>query len=108
MCGTRDSPRPASAELTGTRDSPRPAPAELIGTIVGVQSRDGEVRAFTLRLWDFLPGRLGEIFEISLADDVDYGFDLDHLREHLATGEPVRCTVEERGGRLYALSILDA
>ena len=48
-----------------------------------------------------------EHVEIAIADDVAYGFDLEHLREHLATGDPVRCTVELRGDRLYALSILD-
>jgi hypothetical protein len=73
----------------------------VIGTIVDVQDTRGEVRAFTVRSG-------GELVDISIADDVDYGFDLDHLREHLATGDPVRCTVKERGGQLYTLSILDA
>jgi hypothetical protein len=43
-----------------------------------------------------------------IAPDVDYGFALGHLHEHESTGDPVRCVLEEREGRLYALEILDA
>jgi hypothetical protein len=39
---------------------------------------------------------------------VDYGFDLGHLHEHRASGDPVRCLLEEREGKLYALRIDDA
>lgn len=82
------------------RNEGGPAISYAAGTIVDVQSTSGEVRSFTLR-------NDGELVDISIADDVDYGFDLDHLKEHLASGAPVRCTLEERGGRLYALTILD-
>lgn len=84
----------------GGPESPR-LPSELTGTIVDVQSAGGEVQGFTLR-------SNGDTFDLSIANDVKYGFDLDHLREHLATGDPIRCTVEEREDKLYALSILDA
>jgi hypothetical protein len=75
-------------------------PSELVGVIVGIEG-DAEVHAFTLEADD---GR----YRIFIADDVDYGFDLRHLHEHRATGDPVRCTLEKRGDRLYALAILDA
>jgi hypothetical protein len=77
------------------------APSELTGAIVATEPENGPVRASTLEAD-------GERHEIFIADDVDYGFDLQHLHEHLATGDPVRCTLEQRGGRLYALAIADA
>jgi hypothetical protein len=77
------------------------APSELVGVIVAVEESDGRIRAFTLRAGD-------EEYDVFIADDVDYGFDLHHLREHRTSGEPVRCRLEERGERLYALEILDA
>ena len=94
---------PSTLVALGCEESePRPGGTfELVGVIVDVENPGGEVRAFTLRSDD-------ELFEIAIADEVDYGFNLDHLREHLATGEPVRCTVEERRGTLRALTILDA
>jgi hypothetical protein len=76
-------------------------PAELVGAIVEVQSEKGSVVSFTLDAG-------GETHAIYIAKDVDYGFDLRHLHEHRTTGEPVRCTLEERGERLYALEIADA
>ena len=76
-------------------------PAELVGAIVEVQSDNGSVVSFTLDAG-------GEIHTIYIAEDVNYGFDLRHLHEHRTTGEPVRCTLEERGERLYALEIADA
>jgi hypothetical protein len=77
------------------------APSELVGVIVAVEPSTGPVRTFTLEA-------AGESYRIFVAADVDYGFDLHHLRDHRATGDPVRCTLEERGDRLYALTILDA
>ena len=90
-----------ASSACGASQSSSPTSGEVVGTIVDVLDTRGEVRAFTVR-------SDGELVDISIADDVDYGFDLGHPREHLATGDPVRCTVEERRGQLYALSILDA
>jgi hypothetical protein len=87
------------AAACGGGDEP---PAEATGVIVEVQNGpDGGVESFTL-------DADGETFTIYIAPDVDYGFDLAHLNEHHATGEPVRCVLEERGERLYALEIADA
>jgi hypothetical protein len=82
-----------ASSACGGSQSTSLTPDEVIGTIVEVRATRGEVRAFTVK-------SDGELVDISIADDVDYGFDLDHLREHLTTGDPVRCTVEERGGLL--------
>ena len=76
-------------------------PAQLVGAIVEVQSDEGSVVSFTLEAG-------GDTHTIYIATEIDYGFDLRHLHEHRTTGEPVRCTLEERGERLYALEIADA
>jgi hypothetical protein len=84
------------------RNDAEEAPSELVGVIVEVQSEpDGGIESFTLE-------SDGDSRAIYIAPDVDYGFDLQHLHEHRTTGEPVRCVLEEREGRLYALEIVDA
>ncbi len=87
----------APAELTGEVA----APDELTGEIVAIDGEGSEIRSFTL-------ASEGEEYEILIAPDVDYGFDLAHLHEHEAAGDPVHCRLEERDGDLYALSIEDA
>jgi hypothetical protein len=74
---------------------------ELIGLIVDVQGRGNNVRSFTLESG-------GQEYRIRIAPDVDYGFQLGHLRTHQASLYPVRCTLERRRGMLYALEIADA
>jgi hypothetical protein len=74
---------------------------ELIGLIVDVQGRGNDVRSFTLESG-------GKEYRIRVAPEVDYGFQLGHLRTHQASLYPVRCTFERRAGRLYALEIVDA
>lgn len=77
-------------------------PSQLEGPIIEVESEGlGQVRAFTLKSGD-------QTYEIFIADDVDYSFPLDHLNEHRISGEPVVVELEERGEKLYALSIEDA
>jgi hypothetical protein len=79
-----------------------PPPSELTGVITDVREESGTVSEFTL---DSIDG----IYEIRIADDVDYGFDLRHLYEHEQTREPVRCELEQRAdGETYALQIDDA
>jgi hypothetical protein len=77
------------------------SPSVAVGAVVEIDRDAAGINGFTLTTDD------GEV-EILIADDVDYGFDLEHLREHQATHDPVRCRLEEREGRLYALSIEDA
>jgi hypothetical protein len=78
------------------------SPSELEGPIIDVESAGlGQISAFTLRSQD-------RTYEIFIAEDVDYSFPLDHLNEHRISGEPVVVELEERGDKLYALSIEDA
>lgn len=78
------------------------APSRLEGPVVEVESEGlGRVQAFTVKSGD-------RTYEIFIAADVDYGFPLDHLSEHRISGEPVVVRLEERDGKLYALSIEDA
>jgi hypothetical protein len=74
---------------------------ELTGLIVDVQGRGNDVRSFTLESG-------GEEYRIRIPPGVDYGFQLGHLRTHQASLFPVRCTLERRAGRLYAVEIVDA
>jgi hypothetical protein len=79
-----------------------PPPSELTGVITDVREESGQVSEFTLDSTD-------GVFEIRIADDVDYGFDLQHLYEHEQTRDPVRCDLEQRAdGETYALTIVDA
>jgi hypothetical protein len=73
---------------------------ELTGLIVDVRGRGNDVRSFTLRSGD-------RTYEIRIAPEVDYGFQLGHLRAHQSSFFPVRCKFERRQGRLYALEIVD-
>jgi hypothetical protein len=74
---------------------------EHTGLIIDVRGRGNDVRSFTLRTGD-------RAYELRIAPDVDYGFQLGHLRAHESSLLPVRCTYERRQGRLYALEIADA
>jgi hypothetical protein len=73
---------------------------ELIGLIVDVRGRGNNISSFMLQSGD-------ETYEIRIAPDVDYGFQLGHLRAHASMLYPVRCKLERRQGRLYALEIAD-
>ena len=70
--------------------------------ITEVHRTGGEVTSFTVRTDD------DTTYRLATPRDVAYGFDLDHLDEHRTTGDPVRCAVEERDGRLVATAIDDA
>jgi hypothetical protein len=88
----------AGDEAGSTR--PVTPPRELTGLIVDIRGQGRDVDSFTLR-------SDGEEYEIRIARDVDYGFELSHLREHESSSWPVRCTLERRQGALYALAIDD-
>jgi hypothetical protein len=74
---------------------------EVIGLIVDVRGRGNNVSSFLLRSGD-------RTYEIRIDPDVDYGYQLGHLRVHASSFYPVRCTFERRQGRLYAVEIVDA
>jgi hypothetical protein len=89
------------AMLVGCGGGGSDDPSELTGLIVDIEGRGNDVTSFTLRTGD-------RNYEIRIARDVDYGFQLAHLRVHASALYPVRCTIERRQGQLYALSIVDA
>lgn len=78
------------------------APDRVTGVILEIESESlEEVTSFTLKDGDVT-------YEIFIADDIDYGFPLGHLQEHLSTAEPVAVDLEVRDDdRLYALTIED-
>ena len=91
-----------AAGAVGCGEGREPVPPTAIGVITAIDGAGGDIRSFTLETED--DGTL----EVFIAEDVDYGFDLAHLHEHRTTGDPVRCTLEEREGEAYALAIEDA
>jgi hypothetical protein len=93
-CGGDDESTP-EASVSG-------APDNLTGVILAVDSEGlQDVNSFTLK-----DGT--REFEIFIDDNVDYGFDLGHLREHLRTGDPVHVPLTVIDGKLYAAAIEDA
>ncbi len=89
------------AASCGGEEEREPAPRVVTGMIVAVGGTGSDVPSFTVEA-------RGRSYEILTASDVEYGFDLAHLREHERMSEPVRVRLEERDGRLYALRIDDA
>ncbi|MDQ3646427.1 MAG: hypothetical protein M3345_05760 [Actinomycetota bacterium] len=89
----------ACAPDTATRAEFVPAKVTGIITILDSEAID-EVNGFTLKQGD-------QLYEIKIDPELDYGFALGHLSEHVG-GDPVTVAIEERAGTLYALSIEDA
>ncbi len=86
-------------------DSPeeaQPAPAEITGPVTKVDSESlGDVTSFEVT-------QQGEVYVVFIDPEVNYGFALSHINEHLASGDPVRVGLDEREGQLYATEIVDA
>ena len=83
-------------------DEPPDAPDQVTGVLTDVESFGiGDIRGFTVKDGS-------ETFEVKIDPEVEYGFDLGHLQEHLSGSLPVTVELEERDGVLYALSIDDA
>ena len=87
--------------LAGCGGDGAATPTNVTGVVENISKRGDEVRRFSVRAD-------GRTYVLDTPADVDYGFDLIHLEEHRTTGDPVRCTVERRGDRLVATSIVDA
>ncbi len=92
--------------LAGCGSDQAPAsltPEVFTGVVVEVDSPElGDVRSFTLR-------SEGREYKLFVDPDVTYDdFPQPHLNDHLASAEPVRVEVDERGNRLYARAIEDA
>ncbi len=78
-----------------------PPPVEAEGLIIEIHPREGEPARFLLETEN------NGTLEVFLADDVDYGFDLQHLHEHMNEGLPVSVQLEERDGQAGATQIDD-
>ena len=78
------------------------APESITGIVVDIESGGlNEVSRFELKDGD-------ETFTILIDEEVDYGFPLGHLSEHMSGALPVKVDIEERDGDLYAQTIEDA
>jgi hypothetical protein len=97
----------ALAVLGGCGDDPnveagQAPPQEVTGPVTKIDSKSlGEVTSFEVT-------QKGEIYLVLIDPEINYGFALSHLNEHLASGDPVRVGLDERGGKLYATEIADA
>ncbi|MBA2274647.1 MAG: hypothetical protein H0W21_12225 [Actinobacteria bacterium] len=97
------------ASVVGTGCAGTPAgtqagttPARVTGVVVDVSSQGlGKVTGFILKDGE-------RTYTITIDQEIDYSFPLDHLNEHRATGAPVQVELEQRGEALVALSIEDA
>lgn len=90
-----------STACSSGAEGPPAGDPTLEGVIVAIDSAAiDEVTSFTLK-----DG--GDTYEIYIADDVEYGFPLGHMQEHLQGAEPVKVETETRDGKLYALTIED-
>jgi hypothetical protein len=89
--------------LLGLACSAEPeTPARVTGLITAIEQSDrGPITGFTV-------AADGERYDIRIDPERDYGFDLQHLEEHLAQELPVHVTLEDREDGLYAVEILDA
>ena len=80
----------------------QPAPEEITGPVTNVDSEAlGEVTSFEVT-------QEGEVYVVLIDPEINYGFALSHINEHLASGDPVRVGLDERDGQLYATEIADA
>lgn len=90
---------------TGCQGAEEPShgsiPPRVVGLIVDIEEDEGAVQGFLLEAD-------GERYDVLIDPEIDYGFDLRHLREHLRLEQPVDVALERRDGAIYATEILDA
>jgi hypothetical protein len=94
LIGTACAGEPAVDEL-------RDPPEVITGTITEVNDEGGQISSVVIEAEE-------AVLEVRIDPARDYGFDLNHLYEHMETGEPVRVPLEQRDGDLYAEAIEDA
>jgi hypothetical protein len=81
---------------------PANAPQRVTGLITEVRRDEGRIASFTVETTE------DRRYDISIDQNRDYGFDLEHLEEHREQRLPVLVRIDERDGMLYAAEILDA
>ena len=100
----------AAVLLAGCGGDPEPSDAEpqagsrlesVTGVITTIDPPEGDVESFIIDSDD--AGRV----EVLIDPEVDYGFDLHHLHEHLESGDPVIVDLDARGAVLFATAIED-
>jgi hypothetical protein len=75
---------------------------EITGVIVAIDAEElGDVNSFDVKDGD-------TITTLYVDPEIEYGFPLGHLHQHLQTADPVKCDVQFRDGKLYAQTIEDA
>ena len=98
-CGQRDpaTPQPTSATPVGQAPT-----TQVVGVITRVLPTNVHREPTVMEM-------LVDSQTVSIEFDPsrDYGFPLQHLRDHQATGAPVRVLVEDRAGLLIAMSVED-
>ena len=79
------------------------SPERVIGLITGIEPEDefDVPTSFTVEEED------GDSYPIEIDPELDYGFDLLHVREHFVAEDPVDVEVDDRDGSLIAISIDD-
>jgi hypothetical protein len=82
-------------------DDLRDPPDVITGTVTEVNEEGGEISSLVIEAEELA-------LEVRIDPARDYGFDLNHLYEHMETEEPVRVPLEEKDGDLYAEAIEDA
>ena len=90
---------PAAEEETST--DPTAELSEVTGPIVAIDPPEGTIESFTV------DSETKEDVEVYIDPERDYGFDLNHLHEHLETGDPVEVQLVLEDDVLYAISIED-
>ena len=92
----------ACGEDSPEEEAQQPTPEEITGPVTKVDSESlGDVTSFEVT-------EQGEVFVVFIDPEVNYGFALSHINEHLASGDPVRVGLDEQDGKLYATEIVDA
>ncbi|HEX2234956.1 MAG TPA: hypothetical protein VHK89_01640 [Actinomycetota bacterium] len=77
-------------------------PRVVTGVVTEIDGRSlTEIESFTLKDGS-------NAYEVFVDATIDYGFPIGHLQSHRVSAAPVRVELEQRGTKLYALSIRDA
>lgn len=85
--------------------APHALTERIEGVVVAVDGPDvARVNSFSLRTAD---GRR-LVFEVEVLALTDGGKPAPHLREHMASGEPIEVEYRDAGGRLLAVRYRDA
>lgn len=74
----------------------------VVGVVVDYQGDLVSVDSFTVRTAD------GEEIELRPTDDGEFAFPLPHLREHMATADPIEVRFIEENGTMVATAVSDA